>query len=89
MSGIAKKLDSKGRLILGAEWANATVIVEKVGDGEFKVKTATVVPVDEAWLFKNKEALGLVQTGLEQVKQGKVVKTPLQKESSWIEKLRD
>ena len=82
-------MDSKGRLVLGPEYANATVLVEQVSDGEFRVKTAAVVPVYEAWLFKNREALGLVQLGLEQAKTGKTVKGPLQKDPSWIDKLED
>lgn len=89
MAGIAKKVDSKGRLVLGPEYANATVLVEKVADGEFRVKSAAVVPIREAWLFKNAEALNLVSTGLEQAKNGKVVKSPLQKKTSWIDKLED
>ena len=89
MPTIAKKLDSKGRLVLGPEYANATVLVEQVTQGEFRIKIATVVPVEEAWLFKNKEALELVRRGLEEAKTGKMVKGPLQKTSSWIEKLED
>ncbi|NDC24645.1 MAG: hypothetical protein EBZ49_11045 [Proteobacteria bacterium] len=89
MAGIAKKLDSKGRLVLGPEYANATVLVEEVGEGEFRVQTAAVVPVREAWLFKNTEALNLVQKGLEEAKVGKLAKGALQKSSSWIDKLED
>lgn len=89
MVGIAKKLDSKGRLALGSEFANTTVLVEKLAGGEFRVKAAAVVPVREAWLFTNAEALKLVSTGLEQAKNGKVVKGSLQKSASWIDKLED
>lgn len=89
MGGVAKKLDSKGRLVLGPEYANATVLVEQVADGEFRVQTAAVVPVKEAWLFKNQEALDLLQTGLRQAKTGNVVKGSLQKNASWIDKLED
>lgn len=89
MAGVAKKLDSKGRLVLGPQYANATVLVEELGQGEFKVQTAVVVPVREAWLYKNREALELVQQGLEEAKTGKVAKGRLQKNSSWIDKLED
>lgn len=89
MAGIAKKLDAKGRLVLGPEYANVTVLVEQVAAGEFRVKTAAVVPIYEAWLFRNKEAIGLIQKGLAQAKSGKVVKGPLQKDPSWIDKLED
>ena len=89
MAGVAKKLDSKGRLVLGPEYANATVLIEQVAEGEFRVKAAAIVPIREAWLFKNAEALKLVSAGLEQAKTGKVVKGPLQKNASWIDKLED
>lgn len=89
MAGIAKKLDSKGRLVLGPAYANATVLVEEVREGEFRVQTAAVVPMREAWLYKNNEALELVQKGLEEAKAGKLVKGRLQKSSSWIDKLKD
>ena len=89
MAGIAKKLDSKGRLTLGPDYANTTVLVEKIGEGQFKVQTAAVVPLREAWLYKNKEAHDLVLKGVEQAKTGKVAKGPLQKSASWIDKLED
>jgi hypothetical protein len=88
MAAVTKKLDSKGRLILGPEFANATVLVEKVSDGEFVVKAAVVVPVNEAWLFKNREALSLVQTGIAQAKAGELTKTK-KEDLSWIDKLKD
>ena len=89
MAGVAKKLDSKGRLVLGPEYANATVLVEEVGEGEFNVQTAAVVPMREFWLYKNKEALGLVKKGLKEARMGKVAKSRPQKSTSWIDKLED
>jgi hypothetical protein len=88
MAAITKKLDSKGRLVLGPEFANSTVLVEKISDGEFIVKTAAVVPVKEAWLFKNKEALSLVETGIAQAKAGKLTKSK-KEDLSWVDKLED
>lgn len=88
MAGVAKKLDSRGRLVLGQEFANATVLVEKVGEGSFLVKTAAVVPTAQAWLFQNKEALSLVETGLGQAKAGKLVKA-VKEDLSWVDKLED
>ena len=88
MPGVAKKLDAKGRLVLGPKYANATVLVEKGADGSLVVRPAAVVPVSEAWLYKNKEALALVAEGLAQAKAGKLVKEPLAK-VSWLDKLED
>ena len=89
VAGTAKKLDSKGRLVLGPQFANTTVLVEKVAEGEFHVKTATVIPAREAWLFKNLEAMELVMRGLEDSKNGRVSKVDIKKNASWIDKLKD
>ncbi len=90
MAGTAKKLDAKGRLVLGPSYANATVLVEEVAHGEIRVRMAEVIPVGEAWLFKNEEALSLVKEGLSQAKRGKVAKGSLNKGSmSWVDKLKD
>ena len=89
MAGVAKKLDSKGRLVLGPEFANATVLVEELGDGEVRVQKAAVIPLRESWLLKNKEAMDLVQRGLAEARAGKLNQNPLQKNPSWIDKLED
>ena len=88
MAGIVKKLDAKGRLVLGPEYANTTVLIEKRVDGSLVVRPAAVVPVSEAWLYKNKEALSLVEEGLTEAKSGKLVKDRLPK-VSWLDKLED
>ena len=89
MAGTSKKLDSKGRLALGPQFANATVLVEEVAEGEFHIKTAVVIPTREAWFFKNKEAMDLVMRGLEDSKNEKVSKVDFKKKASWIDKLKD
>lgn len=40
----AKKVDAKGRVLLPAELANSYVIIEKVSDYEYRLRTADVVP---------------------------------------------
>ena len=71
-----KKVDSKGRLLLGEEFANQNVIVEPQKDGSLLLKPAAVVPVAEAWLYKNKEAYKSVQRGLVQASHSKFAKDP-------------
>ena len=71
-----KKIDSKGRLLLGEEFANQNVLVELQIDGSLLLKPAAVVPIAEAWLYKNKEAYKSVQRGLEQASSAKFAKDP-------------
>ncbi|MGH8211283.1 MAG: hypothetical protein ACREU6_17135 [Steroidobacteraceae bacterium] len=65
-NALAKNVDSKGRLTLGAAFANRTVIVEERGAGEVLIKLARVIPDQEAWLYDNEEALDSVRRGLQQ-----------------------
>lgn len=70
-AAISKKdIDSKGRLTLGASFANRTVIVEERGD-EIVLKLARIIPDREAWLYENDEALASVRSGLRQARNRK------------------
>ncbi len=46
MSRIVRTADSKGRISLPG-FANATVIIEAVGENEFRVRKAQVIPEDD------------------------------------------
>lgn len=50
MSLETRTTDSKGRLVLPREFANATVILERVSETEIRVRRARVVPEDELGL---------------------------------------
>jgi hypothetical protein len=63
-----KTADNKGRVSLGPEFANRSVIIERVDDTEVRVLLAEVVPAREAWLHKNRRAMEEVMRGLEQAK---------------------
>jgi hypothetical protein len=64
-----KTADSKGRIALGKDYANCPVIIQRVGPNEVRVIKARVIPEDEAWLWDNEEALGMIKRGLKQAKQ--------------------
>ena len=67
--------DQRGRVTLGKEYANKTVIVED-RNGDIVLKPAVVIPERELWLYKNPSAMKMVQRGLEQARQRKTVKGP-------------
>ena len=85
----AKKIDSKGRLLLGEELAGTTVLVEKRENGEYVVKPAVVIPANEKWLFENEEALNTVMLGLKQTRRQVRGKPAFDKKKSWKDELED
>jgi hypothetical protein len=48
-----RTVDAKSRLLLPKEFANATVIVERIGENEIRIRKAVVVPVDEFPLIED------------------------------------
>jgi hypothetical protein len=89
-TSVTKNVDSKGRLTLGESFANATVIVESLGEGEVLVKLARVIPQREAWLYDNKAALDAVRRGLNQAAEGQFVAGPdLKAAGELAEQLQD
>jgi hypothetical protein len=71
-----KLADSKGRLALGAQFANVTFIVDARDPGCIILKPAVAIPAQEAWLYQNQTALALVRQGLAQAQDGKFRATP-------------
>jgi len=63
-----KTADSKGRIALGPEFANRTVIVEQIDETELRVIAAAVVPERELWLHRNRQAKSAVLRGLKQAR---------------------
>lgn len=84
----ARKIDGKGRLALGVEFANKDVIVEKVQEG-FLIRPAVLVPEDELWLYKNKTAFESVLKGIAQAKAKEFVPSPRKKNRKWLEGVED
>lgn len=86
----AKVADGKGRILLGNEYANTEFIIERRKDGVLLLRPAVTVPVTEAWLFQNKEALASVTRGLEQARKREFVDSPVsQEDETWISTLDD
>ena len=68
-----KTVDSKGRVALGKEFADCHVFVEQVSPIEIRIVKARLIPEDEAWLWENDTAIGMVRRGLQQAKKGEFV----------------
>jgi hypothetical protein len=67
--------DSKGRIALGAYAKGVSsyrIHAEK--DGRLVLEPYREIPAREMWLYENKEALAKVQKGLQEAKEGKVIR---------------
>ena len=71
-----KIADSKGRVVLGPQFANKPVIIEEVDDTEVRVIAAEVVPQRELWSHRNIKARDSVHRGLAQAKARKFSHSP-------------
>jgi len=81
------RVDSKRRVALGRT-LSAQVKSFKVyrnAHGQIVLDPMVLIPAHEAWLFKNKRASASVQRGLEDAKQGRLVK-PKEDFSRYIKK---
>jgi hypothetical protein len=86
-----KTVDNKGRVALGKDFADHPVIIERVGPNEIRVIKARVIPEDEAWLWGNEEAMGMVKRGIEQAKRHEFVDSPpdLDADDDFVDELDD
>ena len=75
----SKVADSKGRITIGSEYAQKTFLIEKNGGDTIILKMAEVVPIKEAWLWKNKLAFDKVMEGVEDAQKGRFKKVDLKK----------
>jgi hypothetical protein len=72
-SAKTSRADSKGRVVLGPSQANKTFRVTEQPDGNLLLEPVVVIHEREAWLFKNPEALAMVQKGIKESMAGKTV----------------
>lgn len=75
MAAILKTVDTKGRLLLGKEYAGRSVIVDD-SNGTLTIEPAVAIPAREAWLYSNVEAIGAVRRGLAQARSREFVDSP-------------
>ena len=72
------KVDSKNRITLGKNKVMKIHIYKVYRNtiGQIILDPQITIPAHEQWLFKNKKAAKIVQAGLEDAKQGRLVKAP-------------
>lgn len=76
-----RTIDSKGRVNVGSEFAGRHVLVEADESG-IALRYVDPVPVQEAWLWRNREALERVRQGVEEAQRGELSSGPEELEQS-------
>ena len=84
-----KQVDKQGRLVLGARFANQTVIIDDSDPTRLVITPAKVVPAHEAWLYNNPEAMKSVLLGLHQARVGQKSECPPDIDAVWIDQIED
>ena len=74
-SGNIKKVDDKGRLSLGKDFAGRDLRIEETESG-FVASYVVQVAAKEAWLWENEKALTAVRKGIEEAAAGKLKSGP-------------
>lgn len=86
----SRSADKKGRLNLGAKYAQQDFIIKENKNGSILLEPAVTftIPTREAWLWKNKTAIKAVMTGIDEARNGKLVDDPRQNENEeWLKEL--
>jgi hypothetical protein len=73
---ISRKIDERGRILLDQSLAGSTMLVERREGGTIILRPAVTVPSNEAWLWKNKKALAMVQSGIDEASRREFVAAP-------------
>ena len=83
--------DDRGRITLGTELTKGVSRYDVYVDsetGEVLLKPFKEIPANEAWVYENETARGLVAKGLEAAKKKKFSKLKF-KSKSWIDSVKD
>ena len=73
---VAATVDSKGRVLLGREFAGKSVRITRVDEFEARIEVVETIPAREAWLWKNPAAMNAVREGMAQAAAGELVEGP-------------
>ena len=61
-----KTVDSKGRITLGQDFVNQTVVIDDSNPNQLVIRKMVLIPAEEAWLYKNRAAITSLRKGLDQ-----------------------
>ncbi len=61
-----KTVDAKGRITLGRDFANQTVVIDDSNPNQLIIRKMVLIPAEEAWLYENGEAMKSLRAGLSQ-----------------------
>jgi len=61
-----KTVDGKGRVTLGRDFANQTVVIDDSNPNQLVIRKVVLIPAEEAWLYENPNAMKSVRKGLRQ-----------------------
>ena len=82
--------DNRGRVSLGTEFAHKPITIKRLSKGRVELSVCEAVPIEQAWLLKNKEALNLLEKGLEQARNGETAQDPTVGEDfSWLDDVEE
>jgi len=85
-----KTLDAKGRVTLGLQFAGQTVEIDDSNPRCILIKPVVMIPVEEAWLYKNETARDRVRDGLAEARRGEFVDNPdVESDLDWLDDVED
>ena len=73
---ITRTIDSRGRLLMGEEYAGRMVIIDDRDPERLVIIPAVAIPEREAWLFRNPTALASLRKALDQAKEREFASSP-------------
>lgn len=86
--GQVAKVDARGRVSLGSEFAGRLVIMDQKEEGVVQITLAEAIPATETWLHKNRDAMAAVMGGLERTAKGEFVQGPdLEADAKLVKKM--
>lgn len=68
------RADARGRIVLGAEFSGKNFMVARSANGDLLLTPVAMIPEREVWLYSGSEEAQAFWRGMEQSRNGQVVK---------------
>lgn len=72
-----RKIDSKGRVMLGSEYAGEMVLIERTEHGDIIIHPAILVPQKEAWVHTDPKIAASMNRALKQASKKQFSSDPI------------